>query len=353
MRRFLHVLALVLALAARAPPATAEEPRRTCALSWARSPRAEACIGPRDLALAVERRIGRAVFVSPALADRVIEGRIEPASSTSATDEPAFRAHITLIDTNGAVLGTRDLDGSGPTCRALDDQIALVVALLIDPDAMLAPLPPKAPPPVVVERVFVPVPMPAPSPPPSLAATKPWHESLSLGPLLAFGLLPGAGVAVALRAEIIPPSLFPFEIGGVVFLDARAAPAGAMSPDTKGAVLGLAYGMIGACPLAWSGGGFRVAGCAELAVGAFRAVGYGFATGSGASQEQPVVQATVAGRVTRRLVGPLEIGLGIGLVVPLRRVHVYATDASGNQEDLFRASAVAGVADGTLGLGFP
>jgi hypothetical protein len=183
--------------------------------------------------------------------------------------------------------------------------------------------------------------------------TEPWRESLTIGPAFALGLLPGAGVALALRAEIHPPSLFPFELGGAIWLDARAEPAGAASPSPKGATVSLSYGFVGLCPLAWGTGGTRLRGCADLGVGALRSVGYGFARASGAGSEQPVVQAALAGRVTRRLVGPLEIGLGLSLLVPLHRVRLFYLDAAGAEQELFRMAAVAGLVDAGIGVAFP
>ncbi len=343
LRPLAGALALAVALAAGARPAVAAEPRRTSALGWARLAGAESCIGARDLALAVEQRIGRAVFVSPAQADVLIEGRIEPGPGGA-----AFHAHLTLTSAGGAVLGTRDLDGSGVACRALDEQLALIVALLIDPEAALAPpAPPPTAPRVIVERVYV------PSPPPPPPAPEPWHASIAAGSAFALGLLPGAAFALEVRGEITPPSFIPVEIGGAVFVDASAAPAGAAGASAKGATLSLSYGTIGLCPLSWRSGGTHLAGCAELGLGALRAVGYGFATGSGVGQAQPVVQASVTGRVARRLVGPLELGLGVGLAVPLRPVLVYSVDAAGAQQELFRTGPVAGVIDAGVGVAFP
>jgi hypothetical protein len=338
--------ACALALAVRAAGAGA--PPRASSLGWVRLPGAEACIGTRELATAVEQRLGRAVFVSPAQAEVFVEGRVEAPRAGAAPAEPSpsrFRAHITLSDARGAVLGTRDLEAPGEGCRTLDEQLALVIALLIDPDAVLSGAPRgPAPPPPVVERVLVPV--PAPSPP----AREPWRESLAVGPQVAAGLLPRAGVALALRGEIVPPSFVPIELGGAVWLDAHAD-AGAST--SKGATLSLAYGLLGICPLAWGPGATRVRGCADLEVGAIRAVGYGFTMSNGTGQEQPVVQAQVAGRVTRRLVGPLDIGVGLGLLVPFERARFFYVDASGGQQELFRTAPVAGVVDASVGLAFP
>src|SRR5277367_3092114 len=155
------VLALAAALAGAAAPAAAEAPPRTSSLGWVRLPGAEACLGSRDLALAVEQRLARTVFVSPAQADVLIDGYI---TAIPAPDPPRFKAHLTLSDAHGAVLGTRELTAPEGGCHAIDEPLALVVALLIDPDAALGPRKPPPPPPprVVVERVFVPEPPPSP-----------------------------------------------------------------------------------------------------------------------------------------------------------------------------------------------
>jgi hypothetical protein len=83
-----------------------------------------------------------------------------------------------------------------------------------------------------------------------------------------------------------------------------------------------------------------------------RSVGYGF-SGGNSSQGQLVGQVGVTGRVTRRLVGPLEIGVGLGLVVPLDPARFYYADAAGNPQEIFHMAAVAGVVDAAVGLSFP
>jgi hypothetical protein len=157
-------------------------------------------------------------------------------------------------------------------------------------------------------------------------------------------------VGLSLRGEIEPPSFVPIELGGIVWKDARADAA---TGPTRGANVSMAYGMVGLCPLVWGPGATRVRGCADLEVGAVRAVGYGFAATSGAGQEQPVVQAQVAGRVTRRIVGPLELGLGLGLVVPFERARFFYVDAERNQQELFRTSPVVAVVEASVGVAFP
>jgi hypothetical protein len=145
---------------------------------------------------------------------------------------------------------------------------------------------------------------------------------------LTLGLLPGVAFGVALRGEVTPPGLFPFELGGVFFPEVHALPAGASGASTQGALVGLSFATVGVCPLAWRSDGTRLAACAELSVGAARAVGYGFASGSGAGEAEAIADASVTGRVARRIVGPL----GLRRAAPararvLRRRHRQSTGA--------------------------
>jgi hypothetical protein len=82
-------------------------------------------------------------------------------------------------------------------------------------------------------------------------------------------------------------------------------------------------------------------------------VGFGFSAANAAGQEEPVVEAQVAGRVTRRVAGPFDLGIGIGLWVPFQRARFYYVDAAGSQEELFRTAPVVGVVDASIGLAFP
>jgi len=317
------------------------EPPRTSSLGWVRLPGAEACIGSRDLALAVEQRLGRSVFVSPAQARVFIEGRVEPQP-----EGRGFRAHVALSDDRGALLGIRDLDTQEADCHALDEQLALVVALLIDPDAALAPRgaprpapPPPPPPRVVVQRVFVPMPAPPRAP-------EPWRERLELSIAMALGLLPGVAGGLSLRGEIAPPSFVPVALGAGVWLPDEA------ETGPKGSLVSMSYGLLGLCPSARSKKtGTTLRGCALIEAGAIQAKGHGFRISRG--EQLAIVQAAVEGRLSQALVGPLEIGLGLGAVVPIRRARFFYLDASGQEQELFRMSAVAGVLDMGVGVAFP
>ena len=343
---------VAVAVALAATPARAADPPRTSSLAWVRAPGAETCAGPRELAQAVDRLLDRPVLVSPAHADVLLEGTIEPLSAG-----PGYRARLLLSDPGGAVLGTRELETRSTDCHALDEQLALVLAFLIDPHAALtrtppvptaSPAQPPLPPPPQVRPAPLAVPCPPPPPPapaPAPAPARPWRTSLDVGGAVTAGLLPDAGLGLSLRAELTPPWLFPIEIGGTVWATARAG------TPARGADLSLSWGALAACPLTWEHGRTRVRGCAGGLVGALRVAGSGFRVSS--TREEPVVAFSLGGRVTWRLAGPLQVGVGIALLAPLERARVFHLDAAGAERELFRAEPVAGVLDAAIGLGFP
>jgi hypothetical protein len=334
----LFALAAALAVLGRAGAALAE-PERTSSLGWVRLPSAESCLGPRALAEAVERRLRRHVVVSAAQADVTVEGWVERSAD-------GWHAVIRLADAHGAPLGTRELTREGASCSSLDDDLVLAIALRIDPAAVLGPAPPPAPPPpllpappprVLVQTVLVPVAPPAPP--------APWRTSLEVGPVLALGLLPGIGGGLALRGLVTPPRLFAFEVGGTVYLPDDA------SAGASGARFTLASGFISACPIAGAAGGTRVLACAGVEVGALRVGGFGFDLSE--TNERPVVNAAVRGRVRQRLVGPLAASLGAAVLVPFVRDTFFFGDLKGAEREVFRMAPVGAAVDLSLGVEFP
>ncbi len=114
-----------------AAPASAQ-PRRS-ALSWVREPGAETCIGAAELGRRVERLVGP-VLVAASQAEVSIEARIARVTG-------GYQASIVVSSGAGQILGKRALSSADADCRAMDDQLAFVVAVAIDPDAALAELP--------------------------------------------------------------------------------------------------------------------------------------------------------------------------------------------------------------------
>ncbi len=142
------------------PRVAAADGGRTSSLSWLRMPGADSCIATQALARSVEERLGRHVFVSAAEADVSVEGRIEKRAGTA----PGWRSVITIRDSKGALLGTRELDRPEASCASMNEPLALVIAVMIDPEAKLSSTPAPLPPPATVA---------APAPPPLPAATAP------------------------------------------------------------------------------------------------------------------------------------------------------------------------------------
>jgi hypothetical protein len=333
MRSGPRLFALAAALAASFEPGAANaEPERTSSLGWVRLPGAESCLGPRALAEAVERRLRRHVVISAAHADVAVEGWVERRAN-------GWHAVIHLVDAHGAPLGTRELTREDASCSALNDDLELAIALMIDPAAVLGPLPlPPAPPPrVLIQTVLVPIAPPAPP--------VPWSGSLEVGPVLVLGVLPGVGGGLALRGLVTPPRLFAFELGGAVYLPDNA------SASASGARFTLASGFVSACPIAGATGGTRVLACAGLEVGTLRVGGFGFDLRE--TRERLVVNAAARGRLRQRLVGPLAASAGAAVLVPFVRDTFFFDDGKGSEREVFRMAPVGAGFDLSIGIEFP
>ncbi len=91
--------------------------------------------------------MGQPLFV--ATAPRSVEGRLEQTSDQ-------WRARFTIVDLNGKILGTRELEQSAASCRDLDERLVFLVVLLIQPMVELEARPPAprpGPPPPLPVRL--------------------------------------------------------------------------------------------------------------------------------------------------------------------------------------------------------
>ncbi len=142
-----------------AAPAVAQAPPLT-GLTWTAP---SGCIQTGELAQRVEDRLGRTTFAT--LASRHIQGQLRASELA-----PRWRAKLTLVDEQGTVLGSRELTGNDPRCRALDDSLVFILAVMIDPDvALRGPVPPAT---VEPAREASPEPAP-PTPPPDVPLLRP------------------------------------------------------------------------------------------------------------------------------------------------------------------------------------
>ncbi|WP_437307147.1 hypothetical protein [Sorangium sp. So ce388] len=330
---------------------------RTSSLAWVRMPGAEACVDARTLALAVERRLGRVAFVPPTLGEMAIEGRIERSQGGG-----VWRATIRVFGAGGTAIGSREIEADQVDCRAIDDQLELVIALLVDPDAALvlpraagspaasagggasgagapvrpAPLPPAAP-----AAAALPACPPAPA-----APSASWRVGGAVEAVGGLGLLPGpASLGIGVRAHATPPSGPGFELGGVLW----ASPNVRDAPGSP--AFSLAYGSLSVCPIEIARGGTALSGCVGAMLGSLRVEGS--AVPSRFRHERLVFDLSLDTRARRRLVGPLFGAVGLGIAVPTVQDVYFYTDASGARHDIFKVSPVSAILDLGLGLELP
>ena len=330
----------------------AEEPR-AAAVSWVRLPGAEGCTSAGALARAIDARLGRPAIALPTRAELFVEGRIEPGPEGS-----GFRVAFVMTDAAGALVGTREIESDEVDCRALDESIALVASLMIDPDAPLraeatpvaAPEPAPAPEPQVETATVLPAPPPEPcdcedNAAREAAAATPWRLGLSADGVLALGLLPGVAIGAGLRIEVVPPGFVPLEIAAAFFPQTRD-----QLRDGAGADLLAAWGEVGICPVSPLDGIVRVLACTAIEVGTIQSRGFGFDLSL--DDEALLVAASARVRMSARVAGPLVLALSVGAAVPFERPRFYALDGDGAERELFRVAPVLGVFELSLGGDF-
>lgn len=259
-------------------------------LEWSAPP---ACIAATALETAVSSQLGREVFTDGASAEVTVRGQ-----ATVAGD--ALTVRLEMRSRSGVSLGVRTLRSSGD-CRALDGDIAIVVALMID---------------LPRERIelFVPARATVPSsePPivPPLAASTPFRIAVSAAAALGLELLPGVHGGARVGAEIDPLGWLPIEIALGLWL-----PVSAERGDS-GAIF-LAWSVrAGACAIA------RIApvdlgGCAAIEAGALHAAGYGL--DQRLEPVRPLAALDVLAHIAIHLGDVVELRGRIGVLVPFIR----------------------------------
>lgn len=335
------VVAAASLLAAMSPRVARAEgaPPRTASLSWVRPAEADTCVATRALARAVDERLGRRVIVSASEADLSVEASVERVA-----DPPGWRAVVNLRDAEGRSLGSREIASAGPSCESLRAPLAVVIAVLIDPEASLAPRKPStpAPAPPVAE------PTPAPSTParPCAPPKERWSASAWAGAATSAGLLPAIGLGATVGARLTPPHFWALELHGVWW-------APQSLPAERGAAVSfaLAYAGIGLCPLALGSPSVSFTGCFGARLGSLRAAPSGFDVE--AAHEQLVADVTASGRLSVPIVRPLVLLAGVTLGAALRRDDVRYEQPSGGERSLFRPAPVSAAADLALGVRFP
>jgi hypothetical protein len=330
--------------------------KKTASLGWSRLEGADGCIATRDLAQGVEKLLGRSALVSASQADLAIEGRIEKRAPG-----PGYHATLTVSSSKGDPLGSRELSTESSDCRALDAEVELAVALMIDPEAALAP-PTAAPsasasaPPVVsapptasvtappARTVYVPV--PAPPPPP---APEPWRGDLAAGVAVGFGHLPEVSPGVVIAGSLEPPWLFPLE-GTLTFFP----PVGVDLVRGARVELMAFEGAGFACPIAYREDVWSIRVCGGLQGGFLAVSSTGFdVVPPDENGLRGTLGAGVRGRVDFRIVGPLGVAFAADFMVPFIRDQLVYRKPGGAEANVFQVAPVTGALDGFATLQFP
>ncbi len=320
-------LAAVAAMGWAGQAQAAPEPAaRTSSLAWIRSDGADACIGGKELAGAVEVILGRRVFVSASAADVAVEGHVDR------TPE-GWKATLRISGDHGALLGSRELESPAADCHAMDESLAFVIAVMIDPDAAARPPPPITPPPAA-----------RPAPPSAPPSSSRWQIAPRLGVTAAFGELPSPALGATLGLRLGPPSV------GVELLGSFFLPEDTAVPRAPGSTAQFTWAYAGAalCPTLARFASVSLTGCAGVLGGVLTATPK---TGLDSAQESNnfVVLATVRARLDWHLTRLVFAGIEGGGDLPFQRPQWNATSA-GTPITVFQPSVVAGEAGVAVGL---
>lgn len=269
------------------------------ALHWVRLPDTERCIAGDALARKVESKLRRSVFPAARDASILIEGHVRKTDS-------GYAAELQMRDRSGKALGSRELSSQDESCTELSDTLAVVLAVMIDPDAArhAASVAPE------VEK-------PAPK---EVARSEDGDDDrlLAFGravfavterPLLGFGSAyeRALGRAGGLRVEV---ALFA-ENGTPVDLGSGDGPEPL-------ALVRVTYAGAAYCPLWLTFTRTRLIGCAGLELGGVRGHDANFPAVDG-RQSPPDrlvfwASASASLRLSIEIVGPLEVHLAAGLL---------------------------------------
>ena len=265
-----------------------------------------------------------------------------------------------MSDASGAVLGRREIASAEASCHALDAPLALVLAVMIDPDASARTEQQAAPAQVEPARASMPAPAPAPAPPrvivrervvvreaPSRTPPEPWRVDAEAGVALLLGAVPGAGVGALVSATLEPPGFWQLVADGLITLPSRADVRGGVG----GADVWLALGGLSLCPVYGRVSRVGLAACAGVQVGTVRVEPVDLA--APADQEQLLVNLAARALARWRIAGPLVVRAAVLLAVPFVRDEFTYRQGDGTERPLFRMSPLAGGLELALGVQVP
>ncbi|MDB5216658.1 MAG: Autotransporter [Myxococcaceae bacterium] len=327
-------------------------------LFWSAMSRADTGVEARRFDLVYDAPAGcpdRSAFLA---AVRARTPRSQLAEGDERSGVVMFRVTIEAAgEASTGQLEVREPDGSeqkrtvsSRTCGEVAKALALVAALILDPDAQTgaepAAVPPSPPSPPAPPLPPAPPATAAPvsRPPPDLrdgASAHPHGARWQLSAGAAFGLTGGIGPSVAPLAGVLVD--LALDRPSVLAPSFRLTPSGAVTIDHR-AVGSVTYTWLGAtaraCPL-WfplpaTSNAVRIAPCVGLEVGVHEGAPHGVPNPTAHSDLwiAPVALGSVAWAATSRFTVELEGGV----LVPLRRTHFFLAPGT----TLYDVPAVAG-----------
>lgn len=324
------------ALLSFAQTAGAEERPLTSSLESSRGPGAESCLSDAALSRAVERRLQRKVFES-APADLSVSVRFERAAE-------GFRARIELADGRGT-LGTRELATEARHCSALDDSLALVVALLVDTPPERTPASAESPAATAAAappRPATPIRLPAETYAPRQSAVLGARASATV----AHGVLPSLAPGLELGVEAELPHVPRLSLTAGALLESSESLAG----RDAGASLSLMRASLFVCPRLATFGRVRFEGCAGQRIGRLAAEGFGFLRNL--RTERLYFALALGGDLRVSAADWLDIVVGVRAELPLTRDEFSGRAADGASVRVFRAPAAGVAVESGVGVRF-
>ncbi|HEU5076333.1 MAG TPA: hypothetical protein VFU02_19205 [Polyangiaceae bacterium] len=327
-------LAALAGVSALAGVARAQDEPVLAELEWRGGPSGSSCIDAEALRSTVEARLGRTLFAPRGHADVRVVGGIEAAGGK-------WLARMTLTSAQGEPMGERELESESRDCSALDDSLALVLAVMLDIPKTRVPEPAPAsaasPPTPAVDT-------PAPAAPPPVSKllvpkdTPPrrprWRFEIGLGALGAYGLLPEFTFGVRGHIAVKPPEFW--KVG--IDVGAYASVDEAIGSDHAGASFSPKELGMFVCPLDLPLSAVHLEACVVQHVGRLHVEGFGFDTNE--KQERPYLNLGVAGAASLQIVGPLSVRVGIDAATPLLRETFRYGSQDGEEPSLFRMAPV-------------
>jgi hypothetical protein len=301
----------------------AERARAT--LDW-RAPSDGGCLEATMLVRAVEDRLRRTVFV----ADSQAELRVSVAIRGTPGD---WTAEIDLSDTQGRGLGHRRLTTRAEHCSALDDSLALVVALMVD--IRREDVPPRP----VAAPIHAETPIRLPRE--TVAPREPWHAAVFLLGRASLGDLPGIGRGVGLGADVRPPGSWALGFGVTAWAPAETS-------GRPGARFVLASAELELCRLVWRQRTADLGVCLGQKVGYLKSRALAFDVNR--KDSSLVYELTLGPRGTLWITSALGLRLGLGAALPLVQDEFFGTRSDGSKVRLFNRAPVAAVTELGLGL---